>query len=229
MGTPKKRFEVNFFGISFRLFLAALFMSAVFYLAGPLYVRLFLPLFSFEIKQIHPEYKVKRIYLNEKKEIWYDIVLPLKFVNAEGRTIRTDIPLRGAILGKTMYICPIIIYALILGWPGLSAKQRIKSIGVSIPLLIATQLVDIPIHLINRVEMSLVSLQINPTVKTFREFWFYLMNNGGRQFLAVLVAMLSIAAVRMVFPKATRYDQKVIGRNDPCPCGSGKKYKKCCG
>ena len=20
-----------------------------------------------------------------------------------------------------------------------------------------------------------------------------------------------------------------IGRNDPCPCGSGKKFKKCCG
>ncbi|HUU28053.1 MAG TPA: SEC-C metal-binding domain-containing protein [archaeon] len=19
-----------------------------------------------------------------------------------------------------------------------------------------------------------------------------------------------------------------MGRNDPCPCGSGKKYKKCC-
>lgn len=26
----------------------------------------------------------------------------------------------------------------------------------------------------------------------------------------------------------TRKDRKV-GRNDPCPCGSGKKYKKCCG
>ena len=22
---------------------------------------------------------------------------------------------------------------------------------------------------------------------------------------------------------------KEPGRNDPCPCGSGKKYKKCCG
>lgn len=22
---------------------------------------------------------------------------------------------------------------------------------------------------------------------------------------------------------------KVVGRNDPCPCGSGKKYKNCCG
>ena len=23
--------------------------------------------------------------------------------------------------------------------------------------------------------------------------------------------------------------QPRVGRNDPCPCGSGKKYKKCCG
>lgn len=24
------------------------------------------------------------------------------------------------------------------------------------------------------------------------------------------------------------FHNKKIGRNDPCPCGSGKKYKKCC-
>jgi preprotein translocase subunit SecA len=29
-------------------------------------------------------------------------------------------------------------------------------------------------------------------------------------------------------PQAVRKDKKV-GRNDPCPCGSGKKFKKCCG
>ena len=34
--------------------------------------------------------------------------------------------------------------------------------------------------------------------------------------------------------KETRVEQVVrnspkIYRNDPCPCGSGKKYKKCCG
>ena len=23
--------------------------------------------------------------------------------------------------------------------------------------------------------------------------------------------------------------EKTVGRNEPCPCGSGKKYKKCCG
>ena len=26
-----------------------------------------------------------------------------------------------------------------------------------------------------------------------------------------------------------RREEKKVGRNDPCPCGSGKKYKKCCG
>lgn len=26
-----------------------------------------------------------------------------------------------------------------------------------------------------------------------------------------------------------QYKKQKIGRNDPCPCGSGKKYKKCCG
>ena len=27
----------------------------------------------------------------------------------------------------------------------------------------------------------------------------------------------------------TIHAQAAPGRNDPCPCGSGKKYKKCCG
>ena len=30
-------------------------------------------------------------------------------------------------------------------------------------------------------------------------------------------------------PVQTVVGEKKAGRNDPCPCGSGKKYKKCCG
>jgi uncharacterized protein YecA (UPF0149 family) len=26
-----------------------------------------------------------------------------------------------------------------------------------------------------------------------------------------------------------RRTEPKVGRNDPCPCGSGKKFKKCCG
>jgi preprotein translocase subunit SecA len=29
--------------------------------------------------------------------------------------------------------------------------------------------------------------------------------------------------------KQIKLDQPKVGRNDPCPCGSGKKYKKCHG
>ena len=30
-------------------------------------------------------------------------------------------------------------------------------------------------------------------------------------------------------PVKTKIAEKKVGRNEPCPCGSGKKYKKCCG
>ncbi|MDP8266944.1 MAG: preprotein translocase subunit SecA [Candidatus Aceula meridiana] len=30
-------------------------------------------------------------------------------------------------------------------------------------------------------------------------------------------------------PRPQQKTEKKVGRNDPCPCGSGKKYKKCCG
>ncbi|MEK6599140.1 MAG: preprotein translocase subunit SecA [Deltaproteobacteria bacterium] len=36
------------------------------------------------------------------------------------------------------------------------------------------------------------------------------------------------SGIRDEKPKPVHVEQKV-GRNEPCPCGSGKKYKKCCG
>ena len=33
----------------------------------------------------------------------------------------------------------------------------------------------------------------------------------------------------MIKPEPVRREGPKVGRNDPCPCESGKKYKKCCG
>lgn len=41
-----------------------------------------------------------------------------------------------------------------------------------------------------------------------------------------LEAMRRAGIYRKTRPIARDY--KKIGRNDPCPCGSGKKYKNCC-
>ncbi|HEY3359670.1 MAG TPA: SEC-C metal-binding domain-containing protein [Polyangia bacterium] len=38
-----------------------------------------------------------------------------------------------------------------------------------------------------------------------------------------------LAAAYPEVPRTVRRDGPKVGRNDPCPCGSGKKYKKCCG
>jgi SEC-C motif-containing protein len=32
-----------------------------------------------------------------------------------------------------------------------------------------------------------------------------------------------------IVPKTVVNTAPTVGRNDPCPCGSGKKFKKCCG
>lgn len=40
----------------------------------------------------------------------------------------------------------------------------------------------------------------------------------------------NIADVEMLLNHPTPLRNPVkVGRNDPCPCGSGRKYKKCCG
>lgn len=36
-------------------------------------------------------------------------------------------------------------------------------------------------------------------------------------------------AMGLVGPEPYRRETPKVGRNEPCPCGSGKKYKKCCG
>ena len=38
--------------------------------------------------------------------------------------------------------------------------------------------------------------------------------------------MLSATQVKV---ETVRHQNPRVGRNDPCPCGSGKKFKKCCG
>ena len=43
-------------------------------------------------------------------------------------------------------------------------------------------------------------------------------------------ATIKSIGARFVGPeKADASPKAKVGRNDPCPCGSGRKYKKCCG
>ena len=55
--------------------------------------------------------------------------------------------------------------------------------------------------------------------------WLYELPAWNKIFDAEKKRALYLAAKKM----NTVVKGKKVGRNDPCPCGSGKKYKKCCG
>lgn len=38
-----------------------------------------------------------------------------------------------------------------------------------------------------------------------------------------------LSAIRWAVPQTVSNLCRHVGRNDPCPCGSGKKFKRCCG
>ncbi len=63
--------------------------------------------------------------------------------------------------------------------------------------------------MIDRIHNETASILLKITVEK---------NDGGKDKMAVKKVAAKAAPKKMV-----------VGRNDPCPCGSGKKYKQCCG
>jgi len=201
-----------------------LFVALIFYLFGSYYLKFFMPLFSYEIRQVCPEYEILSFNIGELKKsqrIMYEVIIHRTYIDKQGKT-RINRKISGNILASAVYIHPLIIYSLLLAWPVLSIKEKLKSLIISIPLLIIIELIDIPIHLIN--EMETFSA-VDSLSERFRLFYFSFLNRGGRQFLALLVFLISIAPFHL---NRSFISEASIGRNDPCPCGSGKKFKKCC-
>ena len=103
----------------------------------------------------------------------------------------------------------------------------------------------IPAKLIQRLYEKFPSLnnrlnELYGTEKSFNEFLEELKPDSLRNKIysptSVLYASKSFGDLMGFIPtedelkiKEIQDNNKNIGRNEPCPCGSGKKYKKCCG
>ena len=64
-------------------------------------------------------------------------------------------------------------------------------------------------------------LEVEATLDEHRLFASISVDEEGEENISELTVLLST-------PK-TIVLEKTPGRNDPCSCGSGKKFKKCCG
>ena len=66
--------------------------------------------------------------------------------------------------------------------------------------------------------------QIEPNLRRIHAYW--LEQRGGTATPQFTPSLLPTAAAN---EEPYLREAPKVGRNDPCPCGSGKKYKKCCG
>ena len=66
------------------------------------------------------------------------------------------------------------------------------------------------------------------TVEIARESTASIADLEGQQRAQQVMLSHGSESIEAERPLAKRHSDK-IGRNDPCPCGSGRKYKRCCG
>lgn len=95
---------------------------------------------------------------------------------------------------------------------------------------INTSLADGELDLDSLNEDSTVSLKVD-----FEKLYFNMLNAKAdwlynlKQWDAILTQQKRNDILRTFRASKVYIAAPTVGRNDPCPCGSGKKYKKCCG
>lgn len=219
-----------------RLIGAAIFFIIFFYMVNPFYARIHLPLIAAQLEWMHPEYDVKIseiVTIDGIDYFQYTITVNKPMANRPYAPLETGNTVRLKAQANSLCIAPIIVFSLVLAWPGISLVNRLQTFLISLPLIAFIHAIDLPMIFIANIE-SVHST--NALGNAIRSVWSHILNNGGRQFLALLIFLISIAPVylktdygRQPATAPKNGEQAVVPRrNDACPCGSGKKYKNCC-
>jgi hypothetical protein len=130
-----------------------------------------------------------------------------------------------------------LLAALILATPGWGWRRRGRSLAIGLGLIAVTQVVFLVVTILATQQSPVMSPDgmITPAGYTpLKQHVFYsfytFFEVMGRGFFTLLIYLALIAlewrpAESLPVVEAGR----PAGRNDPCPCGSGLKYKRCCG
>ncbi len=127
-----------------------------------------------------------------------------------------------------------LLAALVLATPGWSLQRRGKVFAITVGLLIFTQYLSLLVNIEytklwpQQTAAGLVVSLDYSKAKMILFDWLYAFSEFmGRGFFALL---LYFGAIARVWGRPERGALlPSVGRNDPCPCGSGLKAKRCCG
>lgn len=128
-----------------------------------------------------------------------------------------------------------LLAALILATPGWTWRRRGWALAVGLGLLTLTQIVFVLVTIVATQQSPVMSpegmIQVagfGPTKQRVFYALYYFFDLMGRGFFALLI-YLSLIGFTWNRPEVARpRTGRRVGRNEPCPCGSGLKYKRCC-
>jgi hypothetical protein len=238
--------KINPLGKTVFVFLASyLILLMIFSQFGPFYFKLFAGIFRWEIDFLYPQFKVSSIQTEDyqgQQMISLAVTLADNVILDDGRVLHSaGRPYTSKTISINQYLHPILIFAILAAWPGILLRDRFKVFLLTLPFLVIVEMLDIPVLLATRSNEAMrANLLHDPLAnKTFGSFWAAFLHTGGRAALSVAAAGLGFGcfflgrirserAPSATSAKAEPAPSK-LGRNDPCPCGSGRKYKTCCG
>jgi SEC-C motif len=136
-------------------------------------------------------------------------------------------------LPEANYGLPLLA-ALVLAAPGWSWRRRGRALAVGVTLLTLTQVVFFLVTVVATQQSPVMSPEgmiqpagYSPIKQPVFYALYYFFDAMGRGFFALLI-FLGLVIFGGERPRAAAAAPRRVGRNDPCPCGSGRKYKRCC-
>ena len=142
-------------------------------------------------------------------------------------------------LWNTYYLQETEAYKVILGEKSFNLKGTAKELAekFNMETAIFAPFVDgINTSLEKELDVKEIEEETEIEMNIVPEKLFYNMLNAKAKWLYELKEWNDVLPEekRTEITRTWRQEQQAVsantvGRNDPCPCGSGKKYKKCCG
>jgi hypothetical protein len=212
---------INLPSYALKLFLTIAVASVLFQtVIGGYYARGLLPLIKAHLSWMYSDRRVLSFRFTEHRGEEAVIASSL-ITRTSPKGIAQEISTETGMHIRTFYIAPILVYSLFLTWPWVRARKKLYGLLWPTLLLATVQSFFMALMLGSRIALS-----SGISKGSFDGIIYHGMASGGLHFVAVILFLLSVAPfhLHLLAPRAT-----IVGPNEPCPCGSGKKFKKCCG
>lgn len=182
-------------GVDFRAALRILavltLLATLLTVFGRTYVEALLPVYRVMLGVVQPDYRVRSLLIegNGGSRIRVEMERQMLVKDAVGE-LRPAVVL-GRASTQTGYVLlhPFILFGIVLVWPGLGCRSRLRRLAASIPLLLLLEALDIPLALAGGIEETLSGA--GPS--GHGPDWAHLLDGGGRY--AISVAAAGVASV----------------------------------